>query len=235
MSGITRTTAALFVFLCSCATAFALTPEQCLFFETNGKTAICHAAGSIKEPFIFLEISEQGCVNGHAGHLLDYIAFLGAPSCQIAACLPAGAPCDATLACCDGSACTGVSCVTTPSPTVTVQAVTMQPGGVLTFLFPKSVKVAPSLGTDPGDTVVYTGQISGTTDGGDCATGTFPIQGAAIVDLRISGIRISQPVNIVTISPTNPIAPGTRLGNLERQVGCTAGGVPYDRFLGTVE
>jgi hypothetical protein len=86
----------------------ALTDAQCIFFETNGTDTICHATGSSKHPYVLLRFSEAACINNHAGHAHDFIDFAGG-DCNNAACLPVGAPCDATLGCCSG-ACNNAVC-----------------------------------------------------------------------------------------------------------------------------
>ena len=87
----------------------ALTAAQCSYFDTNGKVQICHATGSAKHPYTILKVSETACASIHSGHAGDYIA-VNDPTCGGGGCLPASAPCDATLPCCDGSACTGGIC-----------------------------------------------------------------------------------------------------------------------------
>jgi hypothetical protein len=90
------------------SSAAALTDSQCIYFESNGTDTICHATGSAKHPFVLVKISEAGCVDGHLGHPNDFID-LGGGNCNQAACLPTGAPCDATLGCCSG-ACSNATC-----------------------------------------------------------------------------------------------------------------------------
>lgn len=87
----------------------ALTESQCIYFDVNGKDTICHYTGSGSHPYTLVKTSDQGCINGHAGHAQDYIA-VGDPTCQGGGCLPASAPCDATLPCCSGS-CVNGTCV----------------------------------------------------------------------------------------------------------------------------
>ena len=87
----------------------ALTADQCEYFEVGGKTQICHATGSGKHPYTILKISEQACIQAHANHAGDYIA-VGDPTCQGGGCLPTGAPCDATVPCCDGLSCVAGTC-----------------------------------------------------------------------------------------------------------------------------
>jgi hypothetical protein len=98
----------LFVFLCPYAATYALTPEQCEYFSRGGKTAVCHATGSAKNPFELVRVSVEACVKGHSDHSEDFVAF--DDSCQAGSCLPAGSPCDATLGCCEGLACSNGVC-----------------------------------------------------------------------------------------------------------------------------
>lgn len=100
--------AAVLAVLCAAGGTLALTEEQCLFFEVNGKTAICHAIGSPQTPFIALEVPTQACMR-HAEHPNDHVA-VGDPECQGTGCLPENAPCDATLPCCEGLTCNNGIC-----------------------------------------------------------------------------------------------------------------------------
>lgn len=102
------TTGAALALLCGAGGVLALTEEQCLYFAVDGKTAICHAIGSPQKPFVALEVPAQACFQ-HAGHPSDYVAF-GDPECQGGGCLPASAPCDATLPCCEGLTCNSGIC-----------------------------------------------------------------------------------------------------------------------------
>ena len=88
----------------------ALTADQCNYFDVNGKIQICHYTGSGSHPYTILKTSVQGCAHGHAGHPGDYVA-VDDPTCQGGGCLPAGAPSDATLACCDGLISQNGTCV----------------------------------------------------------------------------------------------------------------------------
>ena len=100
---------AMFVlFVLSASAAYAITPEQCSFFENDGKTAICQATGSARNPYVILRVSEEACF-AHAGHSGDYVS-VNDPTCEGQGCLPVGAPCDATLPCCEGSACVSGAC-----------------------------------------------------------------------------------------------------------------------------
>ena len=52
----------------------AVTPEQCNFFQLNGKVFICHHTESAKNPFVNVLVSVDACIDGHAGHPSDFIA-----------------------------------------------------------------------------------------------------------------------------------------------------------------
>ncbi|XXF75415.1 hypothetical protein P2318_20350 [Myxococcaceae bacterium GXIMD 01537] len=78
----------------------ALTAAQCNYFNVAGKVRLCHKTGSAKKPYTAIEVSEQACVNGHSQHAGDYVA-VNDPTCQGGSCLPAGAPWDPTLPCCE--------------------------------------------------------------------------------------------------------------------------------------
>lgn len=93
-----------------------LTAEQCIYFDVNGKDTICHYTGSTSHPYTIVKTSDDGCIHGHTQHAHDYVA-VGDPTCQGGGCLPQGAPCDATLPCCSGAACTNGTCVQTCTPT----------------------------------------------------------------------------------------------------------------------
>jgi hypothetical protein len=97
------------------STSSALTAAQCQYFAVDGKVTICHRTGSATHPYTAIDISEQGCIRGHAAHAGDYVA-VDDPTCQGGRCLPAGAPCDDTLPCCDGASCQSGVCVPTCTP-----------------------------------------------------------------------------------------------------------------------
>jgi hypothetical protein len=101
---------ALFLLLCGffSGDAGALSPAQCSYFEVGGKTAICHATRSAENPFVLINIPLEACIASHAGHPQDFVALGG--SCEQPTTLPLGAPCDATLACSEGLACTAGIC-----------------------------------------------------------------------------------------------------------------------------
>ena len=98
------------------STDSALTEEQCEYFEVHGKVQLCHATSSATNPYKVLRLSEQGCIDGHAGHPGDYVTStdpsspLYDPTCQGQGCLPGNAACDATVPCCDGSTCVDGTC-----------------------------------------------------------------------------------------------------------------------------
>jgi cysteine-rich repeat protein len=89
--------------------ASALTEEQCLYFDSNGKTLICHATGSTRNPYVLLKVSEEACVSAHVDHGGDYVA-VNDPTCQGLGCLPLDAPCDPNVPCCGGGVCTNGVC-----------------------------------------------------------------------------------------------------------------------------
>ncbi len=101
------------MFLMVCVTfagdAGALTLEQCSFFQSNGKVAICHLTGSPRNPYVRLEVSPSACAAGHAGHPADFVAF-NDPTCNGSGSLPEGAPCDGTIECGDGLSCKASIC-----------------------------------------------------------------------------------------------------------------------------
>lgn len=51
-----------------------LSAEQREYFRVGGKTRICHATGSAKNPFVLLSVSDVACVSAHATHPADYVA-----------------------------------------------------------------------------------------------------------------------------------------------------------------
>ena len=92
----------------------ALSPEQCLYFSSgsDGRTAICHATEASANRFVLLRVPSNACT-AHSDHPLDFVSVDGT-SCDQSEFLPVGAPCDATLACVDGSACTNGICTLQP-------------------------------------------------------------------------------------------------------------------------
>ena len=104
------------------ASQSALTAAECVYFDANGKDLICHANGSTKNPYTLIKVSGSACEHAHADHAGDYITSadpaspLYDPTCKGGGCLPQGAPCDATLPCCDGLTCSSGTCVTAAPP-----------------------------------------------------------------------------------------------------------------------
>ena len=102
-------------------TASALTSAQCIYFDANGKDLICHATGSASHPYTIVKVADGACETTHAAHAGDYITSsdpsspLYDPTCGGRGCLPQGAPCDATVPCCDGLTCTSGTCVAPPA------------------------------------------------------------------------------------------------------------------------
>jgi hypothetical protein len=86
-----------------------LTAAQCRHFAASGKVTICHRTHAAGHQYRILEVSEHACINAHAAHAGDYVA-VDDPTCQGGGCLPAGAPCDATVPCCDGASCQNGVC-----------------------------------------------------------------------------------------------------------------------------
>jgi hypothetical protein len=116
------TVAAAFFLVCSVFSgdAGALTADQCAFFSMNGQTAICHATGSARSPYVRMEISTRACVSGHAGHASDYAAFNDS-TCNGSGSFPEGAPCDGTVECSDGLSCLSGYC-RAPGANVTIDS-----------------------------------------------------------------------------------------------------------------
>ncbi len=79
----------------------ALTVDECNFFAVDGSVRICHATGSVKNPYTILQVSSAGCIDGHAGHPGDYVPTATDLDCHGGGCFPLGAPVDPTIPCCD--------------------------------------------------------------------------------------------------------------------------------------
>ena len=114
---------------------FALVADQCAYVPVNGKVQICHATPSSRHPYQILNVTADACVR-HALHEDDYIA-IDDPSCSGGGCLPADAPCDATLPCCDGSSCNAGTCtvdaLATPTSVSSVSSMITDTGGGIYF------------------------------------------------------------------------------------------------------
>ncbi len=111
----------------------ALSTDQCSFFAVNGKVDLCHKTCSSKHPYSRIRVSENACRNAHAKHPGDYVtstdpnSSLFDPKCKGGGCVPQGAPCDASLPCCDGLTCASGAC--TPACTLTDLELLALPNG----------------------------------------------------------------------------------------------------------
>lgn len=83
----------------ACLLVLAVTPAASA--ASPGKTTICHATGSAKNPYVILQVSSAGCVDGHAGHPGDYVPTATDLDCHGGGCFPLGAPVDPSIPCCD--------------------------------------------------------------------------------------------------------------------------------------
>lgn len=87
----------------------ALTAQQCSYFAVGDKVQICHRTGSAKNPYVIVRTNVASC-GGHALHVGDYVtssdptSAIYDPTCNNQGCLPAGAPSDPSIECCDGTA-----------------------------------------------------------------------------------------------------------------------------------
>src|SRR5262249_38398414 len=61
------------------------------------------ATGSVRNPYVALNLSSSACVRAHSRHGGDYVAS-DDPTCNGSGCLPAGAPWDPNvyMDCCEG-------------------------------------------------------------------------------------------------------------------------------------
>jgi hypothetical protein len=108
------------VVLAACCAVFgvapdshALTAAQCTYFAVGGKTSICHATTSTKNPYSRVKVSRADCVNIHTPHPGDYVE-VNDPKCKGSGCLPAGAPAGG-VPCCEGLTAVGGVCVQAPA------------------------------------------------------------------------------------------------------------------------
>jgi hypothetical protein len=90
--------------------AHAMTPEQCQFFAVGGRVAVCHATGSAKNPYVRITPSIEACEAHAEQHPGDYTGATDPQCLGGNVCLSEGSPCDATLGCCSGLACTAGTC-----------------------------------------------------------------------------------------------------------------------------
>jgi cysteine-rich repeat protein len=93
-----------------------ITPEQCNYFDVNGKVQICHHTSSATKPYTIIRVSEQACIDAHSAHAEDYVTStnplspLYDPTCSGQGCLPLNAPCDPLVPCCGNGVCTNGVC-----------------------------------------------------------------------------------------------------------------------------
>ncbi len=94
----------------------ALTAEQCQQHAVNGRTRICHATGSPRNPYVLMNAPAGACAE-HAGHAGDYVTSLDPssplydPTCSRRGCVAAGGAYDGSVACCAGLVAQGGRCV----------------------------------------------------------------------------------------------------------------------------
>ena len=113
-----------------------------------------------------------------------------------------------------------------------------QAGDTVVFAVPAATDVT----TGPeGDKVVFVGRAGFAADARNCApdNGLRPLQQVVLVDGG-SGNRATRSEGVVVISMNGaPVGEGlkngTRMGNLTFDGNCSVGGVPYNRYSGTVE
>ena len=77
------TAVTLLVFLCgitggsarpAAAPAPLVTAAECESYAVDDKVEICHATGSARKPYQSQVVSVSSCINGHGGHLSDFVA-----------------------------------------------------------------------------------------------------------------------------------------------------------------
>ncbi len=133
-----------------------LTAEQCMYFQDGGRTTVCHATGSARNPIVQITVATAACRNAHAGHAGDFVAVDG--SCGPDACLAEDSPCDATLPCCDGLTC-GADARCEPPPVTCVGETFEQFGCNFALangsaVFGGLATIARTIGTNPLATYV---------------------------------------------------------------------------------
>jgi hypothetical protein len=162
----------------------ALTADQCMYYQDGGKVTICHATGSAKHPYAQIRVATTACVNAHAQHPDDHVAPTG--DCGADACLAEASPCDATLPCCDGLACTDGRCVA-PEPTCVTEDFTELPA---CGYIPNGTSVFGDLGTVSAASaelfVVTTGSEDCEYSFGPCST--LNVEGGPKVLMDFRGI-----------------------------------------------
>jgi|SRR5438552_6560043 len=104
-------------------------------------------------------------------------------------------------------------------------------GDTVTFLVPQGTPI--TVGAQ-GDVVHFIGHPVGATQVGiACAgdTDQHPIQTVILLDPG-SGRAVRQ--DVIVVSQTMPVPPGTQLESLAQETACAGAGVLYDKYTGTV-
>lgn len=110
-----------------------LTAEICEFAyeQLAGETRICHRTTSAKHRYVVIRTSLPGCVDGHANHAEDYIAW-DDPTCSGEGCYPLGAPTDGIVECCEGLEAVDGRCAEARTCTGEGDTYVLDPNGYLT-------------------------------------------------------------------------------------------------------
>ena len=90
---------------------------------------------------------------------------------------------------------------------------------------------------DPGDVVVLTGKPLGVTDAGSCGPvrgDLYPVYNVVVIDPGF-GNRATRFTNVFVVASTNPVRPGTKLGNITGVTACGVGTTSYVKYRGTVQ
>jgi hypothetical protein len=115
-------------------------------------------------------------------------------------------------------------------------ALAQQPGDGIQFLIP-ATENQPQPTNTPQEKLIYSGGRLTSVDITGCGAGNRPMQNAVLVDP--AGGRSGRIVGVITVSQTDPVPPGTRVGNLALIGPCVivSSGVPvpYMRWEGIVE
>ena len=108
-----------------------------------------------------------------------------------------------------------------------------EPGDTITFLLPASGPYPDLLG-DPMSKVIITGGPVTMIDTTGCAPGSHPVQNAVVVD---STMRTVERAEVIIVSQTEPVRPGTKLKFVTLDSTCVIAGTltPYNKYNGTVE
>lgn len=84
----------------------------------------------------------------------------------------------------------------------------------------------------PTDVIVFTGGKVVDTALPGCATGTFPLQNAVLVD---PGSQRSGRIVGLVVGSTDAVPPGTRVTGFSGGIPCTSNGTGYLKYTGTTE